>query len=225
MSVRLINPLPLCLFFSVCLCLSFTHSHLSFSVLAFVLGWDIWNQWIHPYSLIIEYSSAYCVVTRHPYYRQPEQWDAGCSQWKTDVLYHVCNDRQQSAFRVPAFIIVNVDDTGLLPSWQTVMELSGLHNHWLCTAMITFKLMNANLLGTCVVAWVGRRLCMYEHAYLPAPRQYILMQEFLLFWTHVCCLSDWRQCNLDSAYHYHTAWLCCNCKSWRWIYCFKKISS
>lgn len=58
----------------------------------------------------------------------PEDRDAPSRQRKADVLRHVCNDRQQSAFRVPAFIIVNADDTGLLPSWQTVTELSDLHN-------------------------------------------------------------------------------------------------
>lgn len=115
-NVRLINPLPLAVSSAR---LSISHTLTSpFLSLLLILSKDVWNQWSQPYSLIwiIEYSSAYCVATRHPYSRQPEHWDVVCSQRKTDVLCHVCNDRQKSAFRVPAFIIVNVDDTGLLPS-------------------------------------------------------------------------------------------------------------
>lgn len=193
--------LPLCLLVSLFHILS----PLLFCPCFHFLGWDIWNQWIylHPSLIwIIEYSSAYCVVTRHPYYKQPEQWDVLCSQWKTDALCHVCNDRQQSAFRVPTFIIVNVDDTGLLPSWQTVKKLSGLHNHWLFAAMITFKLINANHLGMRVPVWVGRQLCMYVHVCLSAPRHRSCPRH--LVWTLICHLSHcWRQRNLDGDQHNH----------------------
>lgn len=210
MSVSLINPIPhsVCSSLSACLLLFHIYSHLSFSVLAFILGRDFWIPWIRPYSLIwiIEYSFAYCVVTRQPHWRQPEQRDVGRSQWKTDASCHVCNDRQQSAFRVPAFIIVNVDDTGLLPSWQTVMELSSLHNHWLALLwsplnwwMPTFweHVLLLGRAGDCVY------MCM--HMFVSSYTVY--SNAGLLFWT--CCLSDClRQCNLDGDHYQHMAQWC-----------------
>lgn len=113
------------------------------------LFWDIWNHRIYPCSIkwVVEYSSAYYVAIGHPQYRQPELWDRACSQRKTDALCHVRNDRQKSAFTELAFIRVNVDGRGLFPSSQTVMELSSLRNQCLGAAVITFKLMNANLWG------------------------------------------------------------------------------
>lgn len=125
------------LFFTVCLSLPLSYtptspflSSLSFQAETFETNESLL---ILSYKLLNVYLPV-VFITRYLYYRQPERWDVGCSQWKRDVLCHVCNDRQRSAFRVPAFIIVNVDDTGLLPSWQTVMELSGFHNH--CLALL-----------------------------------------------------------------------------------------
>lgn len=178
-------------FLPLCLSLSFTYSPLLLRP-CFRFGAEMLeNQWVHPHSVlwIIEYSSAHCVVTSRPCYRESEQWEAVCSQLKTAALCNVCNDKRQSAFRVPAFIIVNVDDTGLLPSWQTVTELSGTHNHWLCTAMITFKTDECQPFGivSCCAGWQSVYACMCMHTVcLSAPGHWIQMQEFVRFGTDVC---------------------------------------
>lgn len=138
---------------------------------SFFLGWDTRIRPLLPTMNYWQFISLFVLL--QDIHRKAWTWCWASSERRVDSLYHVRNDRRQSAFRVPAFIMVNVDDTGLLPSWQTVTELSGWHNHWLHNAMITFKLMNANLLGA-TVAWAVRRAvcaCMC----LSAPRQYIQM--------------------------------------------------
>lgn len=167
MSVRRINLLPLSASssLSACLSLSLIPSPPCFTM----------NPSLHSLIWITEYSPAYCAVTRHPYYRQPGQRDVGRRQPKTDALCHICNDRQQSAFRVPAFIMVNVDDTGSLPSWQTVTELSVLHNHRLGAAMITFRLMNANLFGNACSCVGGQKTvyaCVCAHVFVSSSTVY-----------------------------------------------------
>lgn len=183
MSVRLINPFPLSVSSSLSACLSRSHTP-SLSLLSF------WPETLETNESTL--LSSYELLNIDPSHvlsrYQLSSHNEGRSRRKTDAAHHVCDDRQQSAFRVPAFIIVNVDDTCLLPSWQTVIELSGLHNHWLCIPMITFKLMNAFWeLGVIVCTGRGLYIC------LSAPKQYMQMQKCVS-----CPSSCWRQCNLGT---------------------------
>lgn len=110
--------LPAFPYYFVCMSLFYTysHSHYSLSVLFFFFYPDsgIWNQWIHPY-ITHKLLNFMCCLS---HCRQLQQSVVGWSPYKTGTFHQACNDRQQSAFRVPAFITVNVDDTDLLWSWQ-----------------------------------------------------------------------------------------------------------
>lgn len=108
-----------CLFISVCLSVSFTHYHISFFHPHFHFGPSRLKptdpSLFLPYELLnihLPNVLSQDIYTTGSLYS--EMW--GAVRGKNGTLSHVCNDRQQSAFRVPAFIKVNVDDTCLLLS-------------------------------------------------------------------------------------------------------------
>lgn len=126
-----------------------------------------WTLLIQPsfFFWLIEYSSPQSVATRRSDTRSAH-WGVGSSH----IIPYINSCWEWSTPRMTAFITVNVDDVCVFPGWHNVVELSGLHNHWLSTAVITFKLTNANILVMCIRARVARRPV---HEHFPGSRQVV----------------------------------------------------